>query len=192
MTKLLVAFVFLALNFYTYNFLASQAVIPPRATFDAFPLDIGEWSCSRRERMEPEVEKNLGVTDYLICTYRRVDSSQLASVYIGYHATQIREEGGGAGENSIHPPALPLVTAARVVAENPRSAIESMVASISCRRRTSLDAVRPGLTAKSEFRLISSSHKAVLPARGPRRAARPGLWAGCAKPGALGRGCYGR
>ncbi len=105
MTKLLVAFVFLALNFYTYNFLASQAVIPPRATFDAFPLDLGEWSCSRRERMEPEIESNLGVTDYLICTYSRIDSSQFANVYVGYHATQIREEGGGAGENSIHPPA---------------------------------------------------------------------------------------
>ena len=105
MTKLLVAFVFLALNFYTYNFLASQAVIPPRATFDAFPLDLGEWSCSRRVRMEPGIESNLGVTDYFICTYSRIDSSQFATVYVGYHATQIREEGGGSGENSIHPPA---------------------------------------------------------------------------------------
>ncbi len=31
MTKLLVAIAFLALNFYTYNFLASTAVVPPRA-----------------------------------------------------------------------------------------------------------------------------------------------------------------
>ncbi len=105
MIKLLVAFAYHALNFYTYNFLASQAVIPPRATFDGFPLDIEEWSCSRRVRMEPGVELNLGVTDYFLCTYSRVDPNQFASVYVGYHATQIREEGGGAGENSIHPPA---------------------------------------------------------------------------------------
>ena len=29
----------------------------------------------------------------------------IACVDVGYHATQIREEGGGSGENSIHPPA---------------------------------------------------------------------------------------
>ena len=105
MTKLIVAFAFLAANFYVYHFLASEAVIPPRQTFDSFPLDVAEWSCSRRQHMEPEIEANLGVTDYFLCNFSRLDSRQIASVYVGYHATQIREEGGGAGENSIHPPA---------------------------------------------------------------------------------------
>ena len=34
MTKLAVAIVFLMLNFYTYHYLASDAVIPPRTSFD--------------------------------------------------------------------------------------------------------------------------------------------------------------
>ncbi|MGE4606409.1 MAG: exosortase C-terminal domain/associated protein EpsI, partial [Myxococcota bacterium] len=41
---------------------------------------------------------------YLQCTYVRSENEQVG-VYIGYHQSQVREEGGGAGENSIHPPA---------------------------------------------------------------------------------------
>ena len=37
MMKLFVAFAFLALNLYTYYFLASEAVIPPRTSFEHFP-----------------------------------------------------------------------------------------------------------------------------------------------------------
>ena len=105
MTKLAVALAFLALNFYIYNHLAQEAVVPPRDSFAAFPLELGEWSCDEQQHLAPEIWSNLGATDILLCDYRRSDPSSLVSVYIGYHATQIREQGGGSGENSIHPPA---------------------------------------------------------------------------------------
>ena len=104
MIKLAVALVFLALNFYTYNFMARKAVIPDRITFATFPLKLGDWKCAEKESIEPAVLKNLGATDYLICEFERPDYLPVG-LYVGYHATQIREEGGGSGENSIHPPA---------------------------------------------------------------------------------------
>jgi EpsI family protein len=103
--RLAAAFGFLALNFYVYHFLATQPVIPERRSFQDFPLQIGDWGCAEPQRMAPAVERNLGVTDYLLCDFVRRDPLAFVNVYLGYHATQIREEGGGAGENSIHPPA---------------------------------------------------------------------------------------
>jgi EpsI family protein len=105
MTRLAVAFGFLALNFYVYHFLATRAVMPERRSFKEFPLQLDDWECAERQSMPPEVEVNLGVTDYLICDYVRRDPEAVVNVYLGYHATQVREEGGGAAENSIHPPA---------------------------------------------------------------------------------------
>jgi EpsI family protein len=104
-TKLAAALGFLALNFYTYNYLASEAVHPPRTQFEHFPLEIGEWSCSEPGTLDPKVQKNLGATDYLICNYERRDPFGIVSVYVGYHESQVREQGGGAGDTSIHPPA---------------------------------------------------------------------------------------
>jgi EpsI family protein len=105
MIKVAVAIAFLALNAYTYYWMAHTAVIPPRETFASFPLELGEWSCNGFQSLDRKVLKNLGATDYLICDYRRPGPGESVSVYVGYHQTQIREQGGGAGENSIHPPA---------------------------------------------------------------------------------------
>jgi EpsI family protein len=105
MTKLLVAAMFLAMNFYTYHYLGTGEVIPPRVSLERFPLQLGEWRCPRRETMGPDVERNLGVTDYVVCSFTRVDSAEAVGVYVGYHAMQVRREGGGSGENMIHPPA---------------------------------------------------------------------------------------
>ena len=105
MTKTLVAAAFLGLNFYIYNFFATDAVIPPRTSFAEFPLEIEDgWWCEPEE-LEEAVINNLGVTDYLTCEFRNPDRRWIAGVYVGYHETQVREEGGGSGENSIHPPA---------------------------------------------------------------------------------------
>jgi EpsI family protein len=54
--------------------------------------------------MDAATLENLGATDYLICDYHRSEPAAFVGVYVGYHETQIREEGGGSGENSIHPP----------------------------------------------------------------------------------------
>jgi EpsI family protein len=105
MSKLIVAIAFLALNLYTYHFLAHRAVIPPRDTFTSFPLKIDDWRCARNEPLDPAIIENLGATDTLVCNYVSADHTSVIDLYIGYHATQIREEGGGSAENSIHPPA---------------------------------------------------------------------------------------
>jgi len=104
MIQLAVALAFLGLNFYTYHYLATDPVIPERELFDDFPMTLDEWTCPERGVLEPGVIKNLGVTDYLACTYSR-GAREHVGVYVGYHQSQVREEGGGAGENSIHPPA---------------------------------------------------------------------------------------
>jgi EpsI family protein len=105
MIKFAVAMAFFGLNFYTYHYLATEPVIPARKTFEEFPLELGEWACPEREEMSEEFERKLGVTDYLICNYRKRNSREMVSVYVGYHETQVREEGGGSKETSIHPPA---------------------------------------------------------------------------------------
>jgi EpsI family protein len=104
MTRLAVALAFLGLNFYVYHYFAREAVIPAREEFKSFPLEFGAWHCDANESVDPKVLRNLGATDYWICNYARPDYG-VVSVYVGYHATQVREEGGGSAENSIHPPA---------------------------------------------------------------------------------------
>jgi EpsI family protein len=105
MSKWIVAIGFLSLNAYIYYFMARGAVIPPRETFADFPLQIGSWRCAENEPLPAEVIENLGATDTLVCNYARDGQASFVGVYIGYHATQVREEGGGDAENSIHPPA---------------------------------------------------------------------------------------
>ncbi|MEM7413189.1 MAG: exosortase C-terminal domain/associated protein EpsI [Myxococcota bacterium] len=104
MIKALVVFLFLGLNTYTYYFMAQDAVIPERATFQHFPMRIADWSCDGNVPLAEDVLRNLGATDTLVCDYQRA-SGEVVGFYVGYHATQVREEGGGAGENAIHPPA---------------------------------------------------------------------------------------
>jgi len=86
--KLAVAVGFLLLNLYIYHEFATEAVIPPRRTFDHFPLEQGEWSCRRPERMEAAIEKGLGVTDYHLCQWGRAGAETpgivpVVGVYIG-------------------------------------------------------------------------------------------------------------
>jgi len=106
--KTAVAIGFLLLNLYLYHEFATRSVHPPRQTFDHFPLAEGDWVCSRPERMGAAVEQNLGVTDYHLCDWERAGAAtrkmtSLQNVYIGYHASQVRDD--DSGENSIHPPA---------------------------------------------------------------------------------------
>lgn len=103
MTKLAVALGFLALNFYTYHYMAHGEVEPPRRSFSEFPLEFGEWWCPERERMDPRVENALDVTDYLICTYRKRSPLDVVGVYVGFNRSQVREQ-GGANSTQIHPP----------------------------------------------------------------------------------------
>lgn len=103
MIKPLVVLAFLSANLYVYQWFAREQVIPPRQEFAAFPLELDEWRCAGRETMDEKTLANLGASDYLICNYAHAPGPTVG-VYVGYHETQVREEGGGAGENSIHPP----------------------------------------------------------------------------------------
>jgi EpsI family protein len=104
MIKLAVAAAFLALQVYVYNYFAAIEVHPPRRQFKEFPLALGEWRCPKRDIMTDDVLQNLGVTDYLICEYDRKETGERVGVYVGYHESQVRHEGGGAGGGAIHPP----------------------------------------------------------------------------------------
>lgn len=95
MTKLVAALTFLGLNFYVYNYFANDPVIPPRTSFAEFPVELpGAWNCTP-ETMEDDVFANLGVTDYLLCTFIQAGTGRAVGAYVGYHETQVREEGGG-------------------------------------------------------------------------------------------------
>jgi EpsI family protein len=103
MTKLAVALTFLGLNFYIFQFLANEEVIPARNSFEAFPLEIGEWHCPGRQEMDAKSLRILGASDYLLCDYFEAETGESVSLYVGYHESQVRR-GGGGGETVIHPP----------------------------------------------------------------------------------------
>lgn len=103
MIKILVALLFVGFNFYIYNYMATTEIHPPRTDFERFPLQLGSWTCPRREVMEQKVIDNLGVTDYLICEFRSSEQPIPAGLYVGYHESQVGTEDGG--ETRIHPPA---------------------------------------------------------------------------------------
>ena len=46
--KTVTAMLFLALNFYAYNFMGREITIPDRASFDMYPDQIGPWQCRER------------------------------------------------------------------------------------------------------------------------------------------------
>jgi EpsI family protein len=102
-TKLLVAGAFLVANFYTYHFLATAEEYPPRAAFSTFPLEIEAWSCGEPQEIEAGIVRKLDVTDYLLCDYHRAHPPDVVGVYVGYHESQVRTQ-GGASSTAIHPP----------------------------------------------------------------------------------------
>jgi len=104
MRRLAAAIGFLAIQVYVYNYFATEEVHPPRKSFAAFPLQLGDWRCPQREKMTDEELANLGVTDYLICDFGRPKDPTHVGVYVGYHQSQVRKEGGGSAGGQIHPP----------------------------------------------------------------------------------------
>lgn len=102
--KLLAAVFFLAVNGYTYHYFATEEIIPPRSMLAEFPNDFGVWHCGNRERIEDEIMDVLGATDYLVCGYENGDNGSVVGVYVGYHETQVRKQGGGLSRSAIHTP----------------------------------------------------------------------------------------
>ena len=103
--KIAATLLFLGLQFYLYHYFASEAVIPPRESFESFPLEVSDWQCENKQILDDKIIANLGVTDYLICDYISANAGvPPVQVYVGYHERQVREEGGGGGDFAIHPP----------------------------------------------------------------------------------------
>jgi EpsI family protein len=105
MIKLCAALAFLGFNFYTYHYLATDPVFSDREHFEDFPDQVGDWTCRERQQIDDKTIANLGVTDYLLCNFANPKFGGIVGVYVGYHASQVREDGGGSGNNAIHPPA---------------------------------------------------------------------------------------
>jgi len=101
--KVAVALLFVALNFYVYRFLANEEVIPPRASFASFPLEVEGWRCPGPVEMDEKSLRILGASDYWMCSYYERDTGEEVAVYVGYHESQVRRSGDG-GETVIHPP----------------------------------------------------------------------------------------
>jgi EpsI family protein len=105
--KIAVALAFLALDFYVYRYLATEEVLPPRQSFHSFPVEIGSWRCPEKVEMDAKSLRILGVTDYVLCSYREGglerESGEEVAVYVGYHESQVRR-GGSGHETVIHPP----------------------------------------------------------------------------------------
>lgn len=103
MAKLLVALLFLGLNGYVYWYMGNEEVIPPRTSFAEFPNALGEWTCSERDVLEPEILNNLKLTDYVSCNYFDGGDRPPVHLYVSYHERQTRDRNTGEVA-AIHPP----------------------------------------------------------------------------------------
>lgn len=100
--KLAAALVFILLNFYVFNFMGRALTIPPRASFESYPEQIGDFRCAKRAMLSEDVIDTLGVTDYLACHFIEDESNTWIELYVGYHERQVRSDEGK--ETTIHPP----------------------------------------------------------------------------------------
>ena len=103
-SKLLAALLFLGVNAYTYHYFATEEVIPRAPLPGGLPAPARRVALRRSEKMQADVLDMLGATDYLICGYERAGTGEVVGVYIGYHQTQVRKEGGGLSRSAIHTP----------------------------------------------------------------------------------------
>ena len=83
MIKLLVAIAFIGADLYVYQWMAREADYPERKSFESFPLTIAQWQCADLLEMGDDVEKNLGVTDYLLCSYFNTETKDRVEIYVG-------------------------------------------------------------------------------------------------------------
>lgn len=73
-----------------------QEIVPERAAYAEFPLELGGWH-GRRQHLEPEIIDALKFDDYLLADFARGGDPSPVSLYSAYYASQ------RAGE-SIHSP----------------------------------------------------------------------------------------
>ena len=64
-----------------------EEVKPQRASLRTFPLELAGWRASESS-LSAEVERTLGLSDYVLADYGRGDTSQRVNFYAAYYATQ--------------------------------------------------------------------------------------------------------
>ena len=69
-----------------YSLDERQEVLPPRTELTAFPLALGDWR-AREDYLPADIEKFLGVDDYLLADYKRAAGEQV-NFYIAFYASQ--------------------------------------------------------------------------------------------------------
>ena len=71
--------------------------IPPRESFDSFPMEIDRWTGTRAPDFQEAILRELGVDEYVHASYRAGSASPLG-LYIGYYQSQRQGD-------AIHSPA---------------------------------------------------------------------------------------
>lgn len=69
-----------------YAISGRQESPPERARFATFPAVIGEWK-GRASSLEPDTERALGMDDYIVSDYSKLEGSPV-NLYVAYYATQ--------------------------------------------------------------------------------------------------------
>ncbi|NJD07454.1 MAG: EpsI family protein, partial [Methylococcaceae bacterium] len=80
----------------SFTLVERQEIIPNRADFSQFPLQLGEWT-GHRERMEQKYIDQLKFEDYLLADYTKAGAHYPVNLYVAYYETQRKGE-------SIHSP----------------------------------------------------------------------------------------
>jgi EpsI family protein len=71
--------------------------VPPRESFAAFPLEVGQWTGTRAPEFPEAILRELGVDEYLHASYASAGAPP-AGLYIGYYESQRQGD-------AIHSPA---------------------------------------------------------------------------------------
>ncbi|MCB2091311.1 MAG: VPLPA-CTERM-specific exosortase XrtD [Alphaproteobacteria bacterium] len=69
------------------NITDRQEIVPERMRFVSFPSEIDGWE-SRKTYLEPNVEKALGLDDYILADYRSPMRSMPVNLYVAYYSSQ--------------------------------------------------------------------------------------------------------
>jgi exosortase D (VPLPA-CTERM-specific) len=64
-----------------------EEIIPPRALFPEFPMQLGSWH-GEQGVMEESVINTLGLSDYILANYSSSDKSQAVNFYVAYYESQ--------------------------------------------------------------------------------------------------------
>jgi EpsI family protein len=72
------------------RYLRREPFLPSPPPLGDLPLQMGNWSQSAEETIDPEALAMLGPDDYIVRTYRTSGSPEQAELFVAYYKTQLR------------------------------------------------------------------------------------------------------